>query len=778
MNGIDPDFSPDGFDRLRMIGDEPADVVARALLTAYSSNSATDETQVLRHAMGAVVRGRASRDDAVVAWLSDGPELPEWAEPRLIAAGQRFFCAWPMPIATTLFCSALPTSYAAPHGAAVLMATSELSEQQHIARRLAETGRMIFDAMSSTPSGALLPGHQGYVTVRGVRLLHAVVRQALMESQAAPWPSVHGVPINQEDLLGTLMAFTVSVLDGLDRLGVRVSVAEAEAYVHAWCVVGALLGIQESLLPLTPGEAHDMAGMIAGRQLGPSEAGRQLARDLIREMRSAMPFGCRSLPAAMMRRLAPQVSDLLDVPPTGRLWHSAIETMCSVARRAQAVPVLRKLAVGPGAIVGRSVLQMYIAREQPSGGPSYRMDAEQLRKLAAKHRRRRHRRLAAAAGLGPHVRPTAQVALDALAHPFKLPINAEDVDLIATEGYPLWEPVEVMLCRNRRITIAYADLSRRLAELIAGPGGLLDANWCTFGAWSSNTVGTYLAQVKASADDQPLLNRLVLWMMRRSDAPSLRILAAGNRAVFLEIGNAVTAFLERFPTPAAATEAAWDMFWESVQAQLDVQAILDPSWMLTPSPPPNDLRLGFRQYFEALRVDDQELRSQRVLAGNILLAAFEQRRVDGYIRAALAPFSVRAMRRLIRDNTGAQPGTQSWLSRVYAGLLTTRMVLQLPNEEIEVDRPIPLPPAPEDHWPGLATDAQVTLPVLQALITRFQLSTGRRPYRGARNWASYDQRMRTIGTLFRLRQRQADLFGELFDEADTAQLLGRQQQTT
>lgn len=61
----------DDFDKLRMIGDEPADLVARALLTAYSSEGDLDETQVLRHAMAAVVRGRASPQDAVVAWLTD-----------------------------------------------------------------------------------------------------------------------------------------------------------------------------------------------------------------------------------------------------------------------------------------------------------------------------------------------------------------------------------------------------------------------------------------------------------------------------------------------------------------------------------------------------------------------------------------------------------------------------------------------------------------------------------------------------------------------------------
>ena len=813
MSGLVDGFSDDDFDRLRLIGDEPADLVARALLTAHGFDDGVDETQVVGRAVRAVVGpdGAASRDDAVGEWLSGGPDLPVWADARLVAAGQRFFCTWPLPIATALFCGSLPATYAAPHGAAVMLATSRLSQPGHIARRLAETGRMLFDALSHTPRGALLPGRQGYVTVRGVRLLHAVVRQALLDSKADPWPAGHGVPITQEDLLGTLLAFTVSVLDGLEKLGVPVGEREARGYVHAWCVIGAILGIDESLLPLTPDEARALARRIADRQLGRSEAGRALARDLLDELRMAMPPGCRALPAAVTWRLVPDVAELLSVPRPSPLWRAAVDAMGSVARSTQGVPGLRRLVTGPGAVVGRSVLQMYIDREQQPGGPPYRIDAELLQRSLARGRGRhgasrrtdRRRRRGDIVGVGPHVGPTDRVALDALAHVVKLPIDVDDVRAVASKGFPFWESVDVMVCRNRRITICYADLSERLARLVAGPGGVLDANWCTFATWSSRTIGTYLEKIPpparhgrggrgrdvavvpgpmpggASADDESLLGRLAVHVMQRSNSSGLRILAAANRAVFLDVGLSIAAFLELFPARAVAAgdggEAAWRDFWRTVEAQLDESSILDPSWVLTPVPPPDELRLAFRQYFESLRTEDQHLRSQCVLAGNLLLAAYEQRRLDGYVDAALSLFSVRAMRRLICDRTGTlggAGGTSGWSNRLYARLMTRRMVLQLPGEELEVDEPLTVPPDPSDRWYGLATDADVTLPVLQALITRYQLAAGSRPYRGARDWTSFDQRMRTIGTLFRIRQRQAALFRPPFDELQTGQLLG------
>ncbi|HEY8548205.1 MAG TPA: oxygenase MpaB family protein [Acidimicrobiales bacterium] len=839
MTGRYPD---ELLDRLRLVGDEPADRVARGLLTAYAADEGADETEIVGRVVRQVLRGEAAEDDDVRRWFLEGPDLPSWADPDLVAAGQRFFSRWPLPICTALFCAALPTAYAAPHGAAVMVATSQLGERPHVAARLAGTGRMIFDVMGDTPPGALRPGRQGYLSARGVRLLHAVVRQALL-SAPDPWPEVHGAPINQEDLLGTLMSFTVTVVDALEVLGVPVRPEEEHAYLHAWCVVGALLGIDEAQLPRDPAEARELTAAITARQVQPGTAGRKLVDDLLREMRLGMPPGCQRLPAALMHHLVPDVARLLRVPAPGPVWRWTIGTACSVARRLQGVPGARWVATRPGAVVGRSVLQLAIDRAAQPGGPPFRLDAEVLRRATrsgtdarAAHRTARRRRRGDTVGVGAHVGPTRRTAHRAQAHRIDRPIEPTDVRLIASEGFALWEPAEPMVWRNRRITLAYADLSERLAHAIGGSEGPRDANWFTFATWSSRTIGTYLedipllphrlrprraagagagpgptgrvglpgsggrgdrvgraGQVDLAARPGPvpgdvgpapaaagapdgLVARLARRIMLRSNASSFRILAAGNRLVFLEVGLAGTTFLELFPKRSAAAGEAgdqlWDTFWTKVEDQLEDLGMLDPSWLLTPSPPPDAFRLGFRQYFEAMRTDDPHERSQRVLAGNLLLGAYEQQRLDGYIWAALALFSTHAMERLIRDRTGRVGGVRRWPSNAYAWLMTRRMTLQLPDEVLAVDEPVPPPPRWEDRWEELATDADVTLPVLQALITRFQLAGGRYRDRGARNWTSYDQRMCTIGNLFRLRQRQASLFAPPFDEDLTARLVG------
>lgn len=858
----------DDRDRWRMTGDDAADTLARDLLTAFGAEG-RDETDVLRRAVRAVAAGVGSTNDDVRKWFLDGPEIPEWAKDRQIAAGQRFFARWPMPIATALFCASLPTAYASRHGAAVLVATSRLSDRDHVKRRLAETGRLVFDVMDPTrtadaalvaglprpsrrrgrgpavarpgvvdpavvdpsvarpavdPTGDddrgrlldgpgtaadVLPLHRGsqaYLSVRGVRLLHAVVRQALQSRPDEPWPEERGVPINQEDLLGTLMTFTVTVLDALDRLGVTVTPADADAYFHTWRVVGAQLGIDEAILPETLEDARVVAADLARRHLGPSADGRRLVGELVHQMRLAMPVGCRDLPATLIHQLVPDVARLLHLPRPGWGWSTAVDGVCTTIRLARRVPRVReRIAAGPGAVVGRSILQLFMDREEAIGYPAYRLDVGQV--LAQVRRpglRATARRVARGSrrdgeadrpGLdrpAPLELPTpldlpvapldplSEEALATLPDAVSLPISVDDVRRIASEGFTLTEDVARLLQRNRSITTGYADLSRQLAHLIAG-GEARDANWCTFASWSSMTIGTLLDDLlpgavlelvaggpEGSSAPGVLLEGLVHRAMRREDGAAFRTLAAGNRAVFLEVGLSVATFVSHFGDVASTgdrvihdREDAWAGYWAAVRRQLEAFTALDVSWMLTETPAPDDLHLGLRQYFEALTEPDPHLRSERVLAGNILLGAYEQRRVDGYVWAAMALFTDDAVQRLLCEGSGELDGPRRLPNRLFARLMTRRMQLRLPDGEMfEIGAPVRPPIDPADRWPALATDDGIRLPLLQALVAQYRLGTRHGRGRGCGDWTSFEQRMRTIGSLFRSRQRQHSMFDD------------------
>jgi hypothetical protein len=382
----------------------------------------------------------------------------------------------------------------------------------------------------------------------------------------------------------------------------------------------------------------------------------------------------------------------------------------------------------------------------------------------------------------PYRELSYRMALATAAEPVTLPISTDEVRIIASKGYPLWEPIEVMQLRNRRITLAYGDLSVRMADALAYGGYRRQANWCTFSAWSSKTIGGWIEDdPELVAPDDPLWlpeclaerrTELLRWVLNRDNGATYRALVAGNRYVFLEIGLAFALFLEVFHPRRlnGADEAAWAGYWHRMEGILAEQARLDPSWMLTENPPAAELELGLRQYFDALFTLDPKERAERVLAGNVLIGAYEQRRVDGYVAAALALFTGPAMRRLVCRRFDRGWSWRNWPSAAYAGLMSRFMVLKLPDEVLALGRPLPAPSPPGTHLFPEDLHA-ITLPLTQALLTRYDLSDGRDDGRRVHNWGSYDDRMSYIANLFRSRQQHEPMFSKPFPPDVEAKLL-------
>jgi hypothetical protein len=351
-----------------------------------------------------------------------------------------------------------------------------------------------------------------------------------------------------------------------------------------------------------------------------------------------------------------------------------------------------------------------------------------------------------------------------------LPISSAEVRRIASRGFPLWESIHDMQLRNRRITLAYSDLSCRLADLLARGGGPRQANWCTYATWSSRTIGTWIEDGAPSTGAGPrwvpgVVRRLSAqalgWLVARDNGATYRSLAAGNRYVFLEIGLAVSHFVEAFSRPPGpeGPEEQWRRYWACVEGLLAEFSDLDPSWMLTECPPPAGLRLGLRQYFEALGCEDEGERAQLVLAGNLLMGAYEQRRVDGYVTVSLALDTGRAMRKLVRGRFDPERSWYQVPSALWARLMSRFLLLQTPDEQLHVAHPLPPPPG-EPMWPDDL--AVITLPLAQALLTRYDVSDGHAHRRRVRDWTSFDDRMNYITNLFRSRQQHAALFSDPF----------------
>jgi hypothetical protein len=172
---------------------------------------------------------------------------------------------------------------------------------------------MIVDVLSP---GGLDAGGRGVRTAQKVRLMHAAVRHLILADAQAPWPlTAWGTPINQEDLLGTLMTFTWLILDGLQQEKIAISAADQAAYLDCWLAIGELMGIEPALLPRTVADAKALTAIIERRQVAPSPEGREMMAALLGMMNDNVPEGFRTLPSSLLRQfLPPDVATFLGVP--------------------------------------------------------------------------------------------------------------------------------------------------------------------------------------------------------------------------------------------------------------------------------------------------------------------------------------------------------------------------------------------------------------------------------------------------------------------------------
>jgi hypothetical protein len=193
---------------------------------------------------------------------------------------------------------------------------------RHVKQRIFETAQFLFDTMDT---GALEPTGRGVRTIQKMRLMHAAVRHLLLKGATPAWDVArYGQPINQEDLAGTLMTFSVVTLDALKRLEVPVSGAEADAWLHTWKVVGTLLGVQAELLPVDVADGEQLMEAIRDRQWEPSTDGTALGSALVGLMQSYFPGALfDGLPVALIRTLAgDHCAALLGLPPAD--WSSQL----------------------------------------------------------------------------------------------------------------------------------------------------------------------------------------------------------------------------------------------------------------------------------------------------------------------------------------------------------------------------------------------------------------------------------------------------------------------
>lgn len=356
-------WSDAALEALRSEGDPLADETVAGY---FADLDGGDPSALMRGLVRHQVLPPEDQDTHVAAYLSRPLELPTWFDAGEVARGQECFAQWGPHVFTALYAGALPTAYACARGVEVLGLTARLVTDTK--RRLNETAQFHLDVMAP---GGLHPGRTGMASVRHVRLMHAAVRWLVAHDPRADWDPSRGLPINQEDLLETLLTFTEVVFEVFDRTGVDYTGAEAEAYLHAWSVVGHLIGVRPDLLPLTRVDAVDLMAIVRRRQFGASDAGRVLTEALLDQGRKLAPPGLRGLPATTVRYyVGDTAADLLAVPPAD--WTRVLfGPLAALTRRMSVERAHRSLLRALSTRIGRGMLQLAVSAERGGDRPAF-----------------------------------------------------------------------------------------------------------------------------------------------------------------------------------------------------------------------------------------------------------------------------------------------------------------------------------------------------------------------------------------------------------------------
>ena len=355
-------------DSARLIGDPLVDPLIAGHLGRHGP-------QALGRTTGALFRASGlPEDDPLVRRYFDAlADLP-LGDADIISRGQRLFSLFGPEMFLVLGSCSLPLAFAAGNGVQAIYRARRLKDDP--VRRLYDTAQMIINVMQV---GQLEPGRLGWRSARKVRLIHALVRQLVKLDEKLPWSAEWGTPINQEDLAGTLLSFSVAVLQGLRRMGARITAQDGDAYVYAWSAIGRLLGVDEALLSTSEEEATALAFRIGNRQVRATPEGKQLAEQLMGAVATLFPIPgyANSLTHFFLQDsvFGEDVARVLDLPPAG--WTRAL-----VAARAwQKRKVLALLEVVPGArqrrsAIARRFVQAMILLKRPEGNVPFEVPQE------------------------------------------------------------------------------------------------------------------------------------------------------------------------------------------------------------------------------------------------------------------------------------------------------------------------------------------------------------------------------------------------------------------
>jgi hypothetical protein len=304
----------------------------------------------------AAAHGIASTPNApreIRALFAQIEDVPVWTDWKTIdRGGDLLLRAGPLG-GIVLGTKSLVYGYASPAGNKPLVLTGRLEQQA--GRRLNETARFV---QAVCRARGMRPMSDGWQIAIRVRLIHAQVRCMILKSgtwRADQW----GAPINQHDMAGTSLLFSLMVVEGLKSLGMHIDAEEAERYIQLWRFVGHVLGVDPEINSGSMYDATRLAELIESIQGAPDADSRALTRALLDSPLEDVkdPSDRRNgerrtrFAEAMCRHLmGDHLADALAVPSTP--WRFAVPIVTRLVRGAELLRSSVPFADGSAIAVG------------------------------------------------------------------------------------------------------------------------------------------------------------------------------------------------------------------------------------------------------------------------------------------------------------------------------------------------------------------------------------------------------------------------------------------
>lgn len=227
-------WSDEFLNKLRAESDELADKYLR-LIMADNEKSGVRKLFATMDSNDAVPPGDHFPELAEFFQLTHN--LPPGTDLQRIRRGELLFLKHILAGALVLLAKSLPEGYAAPNLSQILSISNDL--KTHLYKRLLGTLQLVLNVSCA---GGFEPGGRAVITAQKLRLLHSGVRY-LADRYRPRFKEQYGVPVNHEDMLATIMGFSLLVVEGWRTLNLGLSKQDEDDFYYVWQTFALMMGI-------------------------------------------------------------------------------------------------------------------------------------------------------------------------------------------------------------------------------------------------------------------------------------------------------------------------------------------------------------------------------------------------------------------------------------------------------------------------------------------------------------------------------------------------------